>query len=614
MITDHQPIALDTFNGLYGIDDYTESVPADHFIDALNLISKGNEIKTRDGFKVSSSYGAIQQFIIYRRQGEASRILALDNAGTLYDITTGTLLWNKPGTTGVAVGFFNNRAYLSPHDGVSGIAGEFTYVYNGTTIRKTAGSAPAGSSTATISASAGIIEAGTHIFAWVYETDTGFVTKPGPAQVLEFDGTKKVSFTIVPVGPSGTAARRLIASRAIQDYNGNEEAYEMFFVPGGRINNNVDTTLTDVDFFDADLQLSADYTYDQFAEIPSVVFIAPFGNKMAFGAPNSDKNLVYVSKALEPESVNELAGFISFDPHETEGVKDATEFRDSLYVVKQNKTYSVRDNTYEPSTWKSITVDSSIGGDVNSIAQYWDKKGARVEFFVVSSKSGLQKFNGIYEPIASSRKIKNWWNRINVKYYHTMQTIFDQDHLLLYILAPFDGAISPNYIIVGDYENGFDSERIKWHLWSFQDFSPSSIGIDVDFTTKKKVLKVSSLSGNIYEQEQDRRNDNSSFIPCYIRTALVGAPDNSIHHFGAIGLRIKGSGNIKIELFGQDDIDYFLCAPVALSANPGKEFVRECFFQSERCSVKLSIENLNEWFSLRKINVYANEIFASRPG
>lgn len=614
MIQDHQPIPIDTFNGLFGIDGYTESVPSDHFLDGLNVISQGNEIKTRDGFKVSISSPAIRQWAVYRRQGEASRILALDDSYTLWDKTTGTALKTITGMTGFAIGFYNNRAYISPHNGVSGLSGEFTYVYNGTTIRKIAGSGPAGSSTASISSSAGVIEAGTHIFAWVFETDTGFVTAPGPAQVLVFDGSKKVNFTIIPVGPVGTAARRLLASRAIQDYNGNELGYEMFFVAGGRINNNTATTLSNVDFYDVDLQLSADYTYDQLGEIPSVVFIAPYGNKMAFGGPNADKNLVYVSKALEPESVNSLAGFISFDPHETEGVKDATEFRDNFYVVKENKTYSVRDNTYEPSTWRPVTIDSSIGGDINSIAQYWDKKGARVEFFVVASKSGLQKFNGIYEPIPVSRKIKNWWKRINEKYYNSMQVIFDQDHLLLYILVPLDGAVSPNSIIVGDYENGFDTERIKWHLWSFQDFSPSSIGVDIDFTTKKKILKVSSLSGNLYEQEVGRKNDNGSFIPCYIRTAMVGAPDNAIHHFGGVGLRIKGTGNIKIELFGQDDIDYQLCGTLALQANPGREFFRLATFQSERASVKLSVANTGEWFSLRKINLYANEIFAGRPG
>lgn len=371
MIQDHQPVTIKEFNGIFDMDSFKDSVPLGYFADELNTITSGDEVRTRDGFASSHTTPSVVRFAIFRRQGEASRILVLDSSGNLKDLTTATTILSIAAMTDFAIGFSNNRAYISPHNGIAGLPGEFVYVYTGVgTARKAAGNIPSGSSTAVISATAGIIEAGTHIFAWVYETTTGFVTAPGPAQTLSFDGTKAVDFSNIPVGPAGTATRRLIASRAIQDYNGNEEGYEMFFVPGGKINNNVDTTLADVDFFDAELVDTADYAYDQLAEIPAVVFISPYGERLCFGGPDTDKNLVYISKNAEPESISSVAGFISCDPHETEGVKDATEFRDNFYITKANHTYVTKDNGYEPSTWRVLDLDQAIGADINGIAQY----------------------------------------------------------------------------------------------------------------------------------------------------------------------------------------------------------------------------------------------------
>jgi hypothetical protein len=612
MIADHSPIPIQDFNGLYGIDSYIDSVPYGYFIDELNTITFGSELKTRDGFALSLTTSAIIQHAIYRRQGESARVLALIG-DTIWDLTTTTQILTVAGMTGFAINYANNRAFISPHNGVSGLPGSFVYVYNGTgTARKAAGNSPIAGFTASISGNAGVIESGLHIFAWVFETDSGFVTAPSAAQTLTFDGTKAVNFTNIPTGPAGTAKRRLIASRAIQSYNGNEQGYEMFFVAGGNIENNVDTTLSDVDFFDADLQLSADYVYDQLPEIPAVVFIVPYGHRLAFGGPNTDKNLVYISKALEPESIHSSAGFISYDPFETEGVKDATEFRDNFYVTKRTKTYTVRDNGYEPSTWRPVTIDSAIGCDINGIGRFLDTTGSRVEFFVVASPSGVFKFSGIYEEIPISRNIKNWWDRYNKTYLNRGQLIFDQERMRVYILVTLDGAVSPNFIIVGNYENGFTNDRIKWHLWSFADFSPSSISIDRD-ANRKTVLKVSSLSGNIYAQEDNRRNDVLTAINHYVRFALVGQQTNSIHHFGAVGLRIAGSGDVEMELRGQDNVDFQDLGTITLSANPGHEYIRDAYLNTEKASLRLALNNVGSYMRIKRINIYVNVIFNSRP-
>lgn len=614
MIQDHQLLSIDKFLGLYGIDDYTDSVPPYFFIDELNNISYGDELRSRDGFDISIPSGPIIQHAVYRRQGEAARIIALMPSGNLWDLTTSTLILSIPEMTGFAINFYNNRAFISPHNGEFGLPGQFVYVYSGTgTARRAAGTKPSAGFTTTISNTTGVIEAGTHIFAWAFETDSGFVTAPSDEVTLVFDGTKAVDFSNIPIGPSGVVARRLVASRAIQDYNGNPLAYEMFFVPGGRISNNTVTILNGVDFYDVDLQLSADYLYDQLENIPASVFIITYGRRLCYGGTNEDKNIVWISNPLEPESIHSSAGFIPFDPFETEGVKDGTEFRDSLFICKRDKTYTIRDNGAEPSTWgHPITLDSAIGCDVNGIARYYNSTGSRIEYFTVTSPSGLFKFNGIYEEVPLSRNIKNWWERFDLRKLNKFVTLIDQKKMLIYILVAIDETDKTNAIIVGNFENGFSWDRIRWHFWKSEAFTPSCIGIDRD-ANKKTVLTVSGHLGNIYVQEKNRRDDVEIRIPCHIHFSLLSLKPHAIHHVGAISFRMMGAGILRMTLFGLDKKEFQDLPGINLNCSPGKEFMSLAHFQSEKASLLIHNENIGDYYYIKRIDMHMNIIFETRP-
>ena len=67
---------------------------------------------------------------------------------------------------------YYNRAFITPSNGSTGIPSEFVYVYTGSqeTLRKAAGVKPSTGFNVVASATDGVVEAGTHIFAWCYET------------------------------------------------------------------------------------------------------------------------------------------------------------------------------------------------------------------------------------------------------------------------------------------------------------------------------------------------------------------------------------------------------------------------------------------------------------
>ena len=603
MLQDHKPIPIDKFLGLYGIDAFNDSVPPGYTMDELNAITYGDDLRTRDGFGLIKNVTPVTRMEVYRRQGESDRLLVL-RGEIITDLTTGIDILHVPGTKDFTINYMNGRAFISPHNGICGLPGSSVYIYNGTGVARPAcGAKPVASFNVVASTTAGVIEEGTHIFAWVFETDSGFITGPSPAKTIEMDGEHSVNFSNIPVGPVGTIGRRLIASMAIQNYNGNELGYEMFFVPGGRIVNNVDTTKNDINFYDADLQFSADYTYDQLESIPAVCFIRPYGRRMIFGGPDIDKNLIYISKPMEPESIHSSAGFLSLDPFETDGVKDAVEHRDNLFITKKNKTYTVRDNGYEPSTWNPVTLDSSIGSNINGIAKFLDSTGTRVEFFMVANPAGMFKFTGVYEEIPLTRNIKNFWSRINNHSFNLLQVLFDQENLRLYILAAIDGATKPNVIFVANYENGLQLDRIKWHKWKFKDFNPHAIAIQRNANGVPELL-VGASTGGIYSQQPDRKDDNFTIIENFVKFAFNSGESNVIHHIGAVGFRVKGSGLLVLRLEGQDEVEYQDLPSLNLTCAPGKEFISLARFQSERASLKISMLDAGNYFKIYSIYIY----------
>lgn len=616
MIQDHEPIQITKVGGIYSRDSFYDSVPRDHFSDSLNLDTSGDEFRTRDGFSKTITLANLVQIEIYKREGEASRYLLLDSSGKLFDSGNSlvTPILNIAAMKGFSIQTVYNRCYITPHNGTKGLSGDYVYVYQGSsTARKAAGLAPVGTFTAAINVT-GHIDAGTHLIAIAYETDTGFITPPGEVAAIELDGTQSVDLSNIPVGPSGTAKRHILMSQAIQDYNGNTLGYEMFFVSASLISNNTDTT-ANINVYDEDLQLSADYLFDQLDQIPAGCSLGKYQTRLVVCGPNSNASLVYISKDTEPESFNSLSGFLVCDPFETEGVKNCLEFRENLYLFKGNPghTYATKDNGYDPSTWDCPRIDSSIGADVQGIAQFVDSKGANTDFFLTADVTGLYLFNGSYnKQFPLSWKIQKIWDRINKLYMNAVKISLDSSAFRIYIVVALDSATTPSHILMCDYSDGLDSDSVKWHIWNSQAFATQSIAVNLDSTTKKNVLTICGTS-NVYKQVADQRDDEGIAIDNYWVSATVYEEENWIHHFSGIGLNISGSGTLSLTTYTKDLAVSASAPSLTLATTPGRQYLKPINVQNEKCAFKAELNAVGSYFKCRNYTIYARPVFATRP-
>lgn len=478
---DHTPVILDEFNGLWDRGDL-DNVPLDHFSDCDNVTFRGSSsFGTRDGIDISQDVAVPLSNIkrIYNYPTNTANTLIVlvingDGDGEIYhvvdaDTVYGPLL-TKTGMTDFAFIPYAGRAYISPFNTFNttglnvekGLQSEFLYIYagDGTPARKAAGSPLSGTMTIANGA-AGHTDAGFKIFAFVVETDSGFLTAPGLNGTFTTVGTNSVSFGSVDVSPDAHATKRhLVATKTIVGYNGDLNGYQFFFVPNATINNNTDLFLNNISFYDADLLDDASHLIDNFTEIPAGAVLCLYHDRLCLFTTFNDISLGLVSAPGEPEAINQIDGLVVV-PLDGNPITNAQEMRDVLYVMKRSRTVSFIDNDDVPSSWKPLSIDNALGTSVHGIVTVLDSGSNNVDFMIIATYQGISLFNGRYVTPELSWKIEGYWRALERNDFHYIQLIHTPIRKELYIVLP------NRRMLMANYSNGLDPKKIRWAPFSF---------------------------------------------------------------------------------------------------------------------------------------------------
>lgn len=344
----------------------------------------------------------------------------------------------------------------------------------------------------------GFCDLGFHLIAVVYETDTGYLTAPGPEYfggATYVNEKKAVKISSIPTSTDYFVKKRhIVSTKWIPEYNGDQKGYQFFFVPKGTLENNTATEIT-VSYYDSDLIADASHLIDNFAKIPAGVNFCEYHGRMvvvadanfpkkvdgtADTAKSDNRSVAWVSAPGEPEAISQVDGLI-VTPLDGTPLTNCKTFRDVLYLFKQNRTFSVVDNQDEPTTWGPVEVlDQGIGAPVHGIAEVLDSGGVNIDYLIIGDWSGLMLFNGTYARPELSWKIENIWMNWNKNLFHKLQVINDSIRKKLWILPPIDLIVdegSPGVIYLADYGNGLNPKDIRWAKWDFQSANITSLAL-----------------------------------------------------------------------------------------------------------------------------------------
>jgi len=596
---------------------------------ADNIRYFNNGYETRYGTSISENVPeGVRRFFPYLIEGQADRVLYLtydapSNTGKIYDsLFPATPIHTVVGMQDFSMIVMNDRAYLSPHNGKSGMPGQFIYVYTGGGVvaRLAAGPAPVGFTLISSSDSIGDgkIDAGFRVLAVAYETATGHITRPGPPGFHSntFEEACRIRLQGIGLGPGGTVARHILASQAITtSFDGNIEDVELFFVEsefGGVLNNNM-AVETILDFYDSQLVRSADYLRDNMETIPAVLGFTTFAGSLVGWAPNTEPSSVYLSRAGEPESISLIEGGIEVEPTTGGGVTNCVEYRGAaLMIHKSGKVYTTSNNGEEPVYWKVDRVDSAIGTSVFGVAAILDEEGNTVDRYILAAKTGLIAYEGNFENILST-SIDDIWMRITRTAWHKVQVVLDPINEFIVVAVPLDGSAVPNCLLYCDYSNGLNAADVRWAKWTFP-YAPTAIGVDLA-VDGSPVLKIASSQGHVYFLDTSAQGDNLVAIPQpTARTAYVGDPEGAVNYYGGIRLRATGTGVLALQFSGLDDVITVNPPGFVLSQQPGRLLQRDFNLSSQLGRLKVWTNNYGERFRIARTSIYSKQEFFEEPG
>lgn len=475
----HPPSIISEFKGLWRRGD-VDTTPLDHLADCNNLLlSDVSLIQTRPGIGISQDVAVplsdVKRIYNYNTGTANTQLVLVKNGadGEIYHVIDAATIFGPiltiAGMDDFAFVPYGGRAYISPFASFpqgdltieKGLEDEFLYVYagDGTAARKAAGVGLTGNMTIANGA-AGNTDPGLHIFGFVSETISGYLSPPSLLEGFTTTSSSSVSFGSIPTsGDPNVTKRHLVASKVISTFNGSLEGYDLFFVAGGTINNNTDTFLNNVSFFDQDLLEDASHLFDIYTEIPAVASLSLYNERLVASATFDDINLALVSVRGEPEAINQISGILTVQP-DGNPITNGQELRDVFYLFKRTRAVAYVDNGDEPSSWEPIIVDNALGTCVHGIATVLDSGSASVDYLIVCTYQGISLFNGKFQEPELTWKIEDYWKELNRNLFGKIQIVNAPIQKQIMVVLP------TKKLLVGFYSHGMDSKSIRWCPWS----------------------------------------------------------------------------------------------------------------------------------------------------
>jgi len=721
-------IELREFNGIWSRGNPDE-VPQDHLIDSLNImhVAKGKCI-TRFGTSEYQALGFTGTVAMFQSSmlpqpaatdtTEVLNWLTLGTDGNLYFGDSGTPLISLGGATDFAALNMFNRTFISPNVGRLGFKTGYLlilYNYNGSyLIREAAGPAPRADTdnfAAANTSTDGNTAAGVHLYCVAYQTDTGFVTSPGPkvkltgppwlftvtagnptlitsavplnfvtgdsiqisgctgswvplndfwnltikaatyegvtqftvpldssafggfsgtlvvygefyAASVDADGIHTVELTNIPTGPSYVIQRIILATQA--------GGTEFFFVPNGTIYDNSTTTF-DVDFYDTDLVISADYLFDYMEVIPGGTGLCKYNGRLVITGAFFYDQTALLSDVSNPEGINTVSDYVSI-PLENDGnsLVACSILRGILYLFREVGFWNTQDNGGDPSTWPVYVTDLTIGAYQKGLCGFTTTQSGAADtgdIILIAAREGLYIFDGTVRRPELSFKIQDIWSTIPlaVSYGGFNNVQVCQSVWTHQIFIAYPSTSESQYadaLLVGDYDpipGVLDPIGIRWSRFVFPN-TPTAIKTGA-------TLYVASADGDgpgyIWQLDSTQENDyGDNAIENYIMTFLWSAMPGWVCFYKAFRFRINANGTVSVTCYGEDNVlsettpatGYILNTLAGMSPPAGKEFLQLINFVNEKISLKIGTNATDANMNINRLEIFGLGRWQVRPG
>lgn len=440
------------------------------------------KIRTREGhasaFSIATAVRSMFNYVATDPilHTPVNRVIFYDGSNVKnYDVPTNTTNAFNPAITGITTGLkasvaeAGTRAYIAIFDN-KGIGVSQGYVVDSSNNADKLFQGPPGPAITIAAAdaiAAGTVTAGSHNFAVVIVTRTGYTTIPGPQSsggvfnpttATASGGLKMDVLVSGAPWPTATASIALLMTTTT-----NPAKY--FFVPGAvaGVPGGLPFSFNfSVDIADEDLEqaVPADALFDQFSQDVNGLgpfnpsFVCAYGRRMVYGAGDR----IYISDPDDFQAINGIDSVLSLPG--LRNIKTAFPFRDNnLYLLGDYWTYSTSDSGDIPSSWSGPHI---VDGNLGTIAVLGRTVDPSQSYALVATQSGLRLFqDGAYQDPALSFWQPDW-AAINWAAAPTIEVINDIEKQCFRALVPLGGATSPSHELVWNYMSDKTPETVRY--------------------------------------------------------------------------------------------------------------------------------------------------------
>ena len=438
---------------------------------------------------------------------------------------------------------------------------------------------------------------------------------------LNADGIHTVNVTNIPTGPSYVVQRILLATQA--------GGSEFFFVPNGVIYDNTSTSL-EVDFYDTDLVISADYLFDIMEVIPGGTGLCKYNGRLVLVGAFFYDQTALISNVGDPETISTVSGYVSI-PIENDGnsLAACAILRDTLYLFRGVGFWNTQDNGGDPSTWPVNVTDLTVGSTQKGLAGFTTTQSGASDtgdILLLCSKEGIYIFDGVVRRPELTFKIQDIWSTIpltnsfggfiNVQ---VAQSVWTHQLFIAYPSTP--SSVYADALLVGDYDPApgiIDPIGIRWSRFKFP-ITPTCIKT----SDTLYVGTVQSNPGNLFRLNLTAGDDfGPTAIQCYIKTFLATAAPGWVNFFKAFRIRVNATGTITVTLYGEDNVlientpatGFILNTLASMTQPAGKEFLQLINFVNEKMSMQVGTNAIGASMNLNRIEIFAIPRWQVRPG
>jgi hypothetical protein len=89
--------------------------------------------------------------------------------------------------------------------------------------------------------------------------------------------------------------------------------------------------------------------------------------------------------------------------------------------------------------------------------------------------------------------------------------------------------------------------------------------------------------------------------------------EGGVIHYGAVRLRVNGSGNLQMRLISLDEVKERVLVPIAMSTLTNKEPNRLTNFTQQRAQLEIKTTEMDEVFNISKIVIFIKPVATSFP-